>query len=458
MKKISKHDLPPLRQWVFALGSAGFNLLERLIVLYVPFYFLPPIEYGVPNLLPEGVFWGFATVLGIALVVGRFFDGLADPIIASLSDNSRSPLGRRKVFLLWSALPLAACGSLIFFPPRPDAASMLNGVWLGVVLCLFYIAYTGYVNPYLSLISDLGHTEDLRLKLSTKVALFGLMATLAVTAGLPMLVTSLTGGGTSLRAAYQTSVVVFSIVAAILLYAATLGFTEKRPKLKQSPPTTGTWASLRETYTYKPFRIFVLGEMLLQYGINIMTMALLYYVVVIFQKPEGFMSIIAVAMVAVALVSFPVVNYTTRKHGKKKVLIVGVCVLVLCSSALFFLSFNMTGIFASVGIAVLALAGIPLAVLAILINPTIAGMAREHTLQTGVAKEAMFFAARAIPVKLVIALAGATFGFLLAVFGKDLARPLGVQLSMLVIALAGIGALLFFLQLPDDKITEVAIP
>jgi hypothetical protein len=63
----------------------------------------------------------------------------------------------------------------------------------------------------------------------------------------------------------------------------------------------------------------------------------------------------------------------------------------------------------------------------------------------------MFFAARAIPVKLVIALAGATFGFLLAVFGKDLARPLGVQLSMLVIALAGIGALLFFLQLPNDK-------
>lgn len=443
--------MTPLRQWIFALGGAGFNLLERLIVLYVPFYFLPPIEYGVPNLIPEGAFWGFATVLGIALVVGRIIDGLADPIIASLSDNSRSPLGRRKVFMLWSGLPLAAFGSLIFFPPQPGDVSMLNGVWLGAILCLFYIAYTGYVNPFLSLISDLGHTEDLRLKLSTKVALFGLMATLAVTAGLPMLVTWLTGGGISLRAAYQIAVVSFSAVAAILLYAATLGFTESRPKLEQSPPTTGTWASLRDTYTYKPFRIFVLGEMLLQYGINIMTMALLYYVVVIFKKPEGFMSIIAAVIVAVALASFPIVNYVTRKNGKKKVLIVGVCVLVLCSSALFFLSFNMTGVLAIVGVAVLALAGIPLAVLAILINPTIAGMARAHTLQTGVPKEAMFFAARAIPVKLVIALAGATFGFLLAVFGKDLARPLGVQLSMLVIALAGVGALLFFLQLPNDK-------
>lgn len=454
MKANLKNNISPLGQTLFALGSAGFNLLERLIVLYVPFYFLPPIESGVHNLLPERVFWGFATILGIALVVGRVFDGLADPIIASLSDNSRSPLGRRKVFLLMSGLPLTTFGALLFFPPLPGEVSMLNGVWLGVVLCLFYIAYTGYVNPYLSLISDLGHTEDLRLKLSTKVALFGLMATLAVTAGIPMIVAALTDAGISLRASYQISVVAFSAIAALLLYAATLGFKEPRPKGRQSTTAMGTWTSLKETYTHRPFRIFVLGEMLLQYGINIMTMALLYFVVVIFQKPEGFMSIIAVAMVAVALASFPVVNLTARKLGKKKVLIAGVCVLVFCSSTLFFLSFNMTGVFASVGLAVLAMAGLPLAVLAILINPTIAGMARAHTLQTGVAKEAMFFAARAIPVKLVIALAGATFGFLLSVFGKDLARPLGVQLSMLVIALAGVGALLFFLQLPDDKIQK----
>lgn len=450
MKTKLGNELTPLKQFLFALGSAGFNLLERLIVLYVPFYFLPPKEYGVHNLLPERAFWGFATVLGIALVVGRLIDGLADPIIASLSDNSRSPLGRRKVFLLFSGLPLAAFGSLIFFPPHSLETSLLNGVWLGVGLCLFYIAYTGYVNPYLSLISDLGHTEDLRLRLSTKVALAGLVATLAVTAGLPLIVALFTGSGMSLRAAYQLAVVGFSVLAVLLLYAATFGFTEAPPK-REAVKAQGTWASLRDTYSHKPFRTFVMGEMFLQYGINIMTMALLYYVVVIFQKPEGFMSVIAVAMVAVALASFPAVNLAARKIGKKRVLITGVCVLVFCSGALFLLSFNMTGIFTTAGLVVLAMAGIPLAVLAILINPTIAEMARAHTLQTGVAKEAMFFAGRAIPVKVVIALAGATFGFLLAVFGKDIARPLGVQLSMLVIALAGVVALLFFLKLPDDS-------
>lgn len=38
---------------------------------------------------------------------GRFVDGLADPLIAVLSDNCRARPGRRKVFLLASGLPLA---------------------------------------------------------------------------------------------------------------------------------------------------------------------------------------------------------------------------------------------------------------------------------------------------------------------------------------------------------------
>ena len=454
MKTNMSNNFSPSKQVLFALGSAGFNLLERLVVLYVPFYFLPPMEYGVNNLVPDETFWAFATVLGMALIVGRVFDGLADPIIASLSDNSRSPVGRRKVFLLFSGLPLAIFATLIFFPPLGGEESLLNGVWLGVMLCCFYIAYTGYVNPYLALISDLGNTEDLRLKLSTKVAFFGLMATLLATAGFPAIVTRLMESGLNLRATYQSTVFAFSILSVPLLYASSLGFKESPSYRDGSVQTVGTWTSLKETFAYKPFRTFVLGEMFLQFGNNIVIMALLYYVVVIFRKPAGFMSIIAAAIIGVALIAFPLVNYAARKVGKKKVLIAGVCVLIFCSAALFILSFNMHGVFSTIGVLVLALAGIPLAIIAILVNPTIAEMARDHTMLTGISKEAMFFAARAIPVKFIVALAGATFAFLLSTFGKDISRPLGVQLSMLVISLASTMALVYFLQLPKDRLHQ----
>jgi GPH family glycoside/pentoside/hexuronide:cation symporter len=435
------------------MGSAGFNLMERLIVLYVPFYFLPPAEYGVPNLVPEHRFLGVATVLGMALVLGRIIDAFADPIIAALSDRSDSPVGRRKVFLYYSTLPLALCGALIFFPPFPGQTSTWNGVWLGIILAFFYIAYTGYVNPYLALISDLGHTEELRLKLSLRVAILGMIATLAVTAGIPEFVSWLgSSRGMELRTSYQLSVTIFAVSAALLLYIATLGFREKALPKHLHTEERGTWASLRDTFSNITFRTYVLGEMLLQFALNLMTMGLLYYIVVIFRRPQSFMTVLAGAMAALAAGVFPFVGRAALRFGKRNLFIVGLGVMIICSLTLFLLSFNMDGFMHYLGVMTLAFMGVPLAIFSILISPAIAQMARRHTIKTGISKEAMFFAARAIPVKFVIAAAGATFSYLLAAFGKDIARPLGVQLSLLVIALSSLASLLVFSRLPDDRV------
>ena len=440
-------------QLLFALGSAGFNLMERLIVLYVPFYFLPPAEYGVPSLVPEHSFFGIVTVLGLALVLGRVIDAIADPVIAALSDRSTSPLGRRKVFLYYSALPLALFGAMIFFPPLPGQTSNLNGVWLGFSLAFFYIAYTGYVNPYLALISDLGDTEELRLKLSLRVAILGMVATLAVTAGIPELVNWLgSSQGLQLRPSYQVSVVIFAVSALLLLFAATRGFREEALPKGRSTESLGTWASLRDTFSDMPCRTYVLGEMLLPFALNLMTMGLLYYIVVIFRRPQSFMTVLAGAMAALAACVFPFVGRAALTMGKRNVFMAGLGIMLLCSLSLFGLSFNMDGFRQYLGVIALASMGIPLAIFSILISPTIAQMARRHTTKTGISKEAMFFAARAIPVKFVIAAAGATFSYLLAAFGKDIARPLGVQLSLLVIAFSSLAALLVFSRLPDDRV------
>ena len=96
--------LPLLNQIGYSLGSLAFTLLERLIILYAVFYFLPPKELA-PNLISKKTYFGVITIAGVALLLGRVLDGLADPVIATLSDSNRSPLGRRKVFLLIAAFP-----------------------------------------------------------------------------------------------------------------------------------------------------------------------------------------------------------------------------------------------------------------------------------------------------------------------------------------------------------------
>ncbi|HOL17268.1 MAG TPA: MFS transporter, partial [Bacillota bacterium] len=122
--------------------------------------------------------------------------------------------------------------------------------------------------------------------------------------------------------------------------------------------------------------------------------------------------------------------------------------------AFFLLSFNMSGLFFYLGLAVLVVCGFPLAALSTLLYSTTADIAREDALRTGIKREAMFYGARALPLKLVIALSGLVFGFLISTFGKDIANPLGVQLSLLVVSVVSLFGLYCFYRYPEEKVLE----
>lgn len=446
-------ELSRTRQLGFAVGSAAFTILERMLILFLPYFYLPPAEYGVANLIPNRTCLGIFTALGAALFLGRLVDGLADPLVAVFSDNCRAPLGRRKIFLLGSGLPLALTAALIFFPPLPNGESSSNGLWLGLLLSLFYIAFTAYVNPYLAVMAELGHSDHQRINLSTLMALFGLLGMGGVTVLVPASAAGLMNAGFCFRTAYQRVTVGSAAIALLLLYLVTVSFDEKKHCLPARPQQVGLWRSLSLTAAVHPFRIFLAGEIFLQFAMNMITLGLVYYAVVLFQKDDQFMAVLAGLILGVALLSFPLVNMAAKKAGKKKVILAGVALLVFCSLAIFILSWNMSGIYFYPGLAIFGLAGLPLAILTILINPTIADLARADSNMTGQRREAMFFGARAVPLKLTIAAAGVTFSFLLAAFGKDIARPLGIQLSVLLVSLAGLASFFFFSRYPEEEVS-----
>lgn len=446
--------LSTTRQLIYASGSLAFTILERLILLYMPFYYLPPAEYNLPNLIPDRTYLGLFTILGLALLVGRIFDGFTDPLIASLSDNNRSSLGRRKLFLVIGGLPLALSTFMVFYPPAASGETLTNGLWLTAAMVLFYISFTTYVNPYLALLPELGHTDALRINLSTMIAFFGLMGMVVVTVLFPLVTSGLQEVGYDLRSAYSITVLTFAAVTAIILYAATFGFNEKIHCLPVDARLIGTWQSFRDTFRIKPFRIFLAGEMFLQFAMNLVTLGLIYYAVVIFRREEGFITILAILAIGGALICFPLVNLLAKKAGKKRVITAGVMSLFLSGMVIFLLSFNTSGIYLYISLAMFALAGFPLAVLTILIYPTIGDLARSEYYKTGLKREAMFFGARAIPLKLTIALAGVVFTFLLSAFGRDIAQPLGVQLSILVVAAAGLASYICFIRYPEEEVLK----
>ena len=143
--------MSPRRRLAYALGSAGFSLGDRIVYVMVIFFYLPPEGTGLEPLVSEEIFLGGLTAFGLATLIGRFFDAFADPLVGNASDRSRSPLGRRRAFMIYGIVPMTVLPVLLFWPPG-EPGSTLNFVWLSAVLALYYIFFTIYVAPYLALI------------------------------------------------------------------------------------------------------------------------------------------------------------------------------------------------------------------------------------------------------------------------------------------------------------------
>ncbi|NLZ28045.1 MAG: MFS transporter [Firmicutes bacterium] len=450
MKKLAPFTLP--RQILYSVGSLSFNLTERMILLYAAFYYLPPKEYGLPELFPGQTFWGFLTIFGLVMVVGRVFDALADPVVASLSDRSTSRLGRRKVFKLLSALPMVLAAALVFFPPFNNSENIINGIWFGVVMSVFYIAFTAYANPFLALVSELGQDESTRINMNTFIAILGLLGVALVTVAFTPIVTYLQSRGIGIRESYQWAAMGFAAIACVAGYISLLSYDEKKHCLPVEPVDTGIIESLKRTFGVKHFITFLTGELFLMFCVNIVTLGMMYYAVVIFQKDQGFMTYIAGAALLGSMISFPFVSYLGKKIGKKKVIVFSVAFFSAAMMLFFLLSFRMNETLVYVCLALFVLCGFPLAALSSLVYSTTSDIAREDALRTGVRREAMFYGARALPLKIVIALSGLTFGFLISRYGKDVAEPLGVQLSLLVVSICALIGLFFFARYPEEKV------
>ncbi len=454
MNSKSCSPFPLLNQIIYSSGSMAFNMMERMILLYAAFYYLPPKEIGLPELFPGHTYYGFFTIFGLAVVLGRVFDSVSDPVVAALSDNSRARVGRRKFYMLLSGLPMALTAALVFSPPISGAESITNGIWFGVIMALFYIFFTAYANPFLALVSELGQSQSVRINLSTFIAVLGLVGVALITVVFPLIATKLQEGGMGIRESYQWVAFIFAAVACLMAYASTFGFKESKHCMPSEPVNMGVIESLKKTYSVKHFITFLSGELFMMFCVNIITLGLMYYAVVIFQRDQSFMIVIAGAALGSSMLCFPLVNILAKRYGKKKIMLIAVSILSVATFIFFLLSFNMTGLYFYLGIAVLAVCGFPLAALSTLLYSTTADIAREDALRTGVKREAMFYGARAVPLKLVIALSGLVFGFLISTFGKDIANPLGVQLSILMVSIVSLFGLYCFSRYPEEKVLE----
>lgn len=395
MKKLSTAKI-----WAFATGQFGWSLMSGLISNWLVYFYQPDaaaIEQGQPLFIPQGaVIAGVLTVIGAITAFGRLFDAVTDPLIASWSDRCTSPKGRRMPFLRWASLPLAVCTVLTFWSPSGQTG-WLNAVFLFVMVMGYYLAITAYCTPYNALISELGHTQDERLNISTVIS-FTYIAGTAIAYMAPTI------WGAFIPAfgrvgAIRLIFVGMAVAAFIAMQVPVFAIKEKE-YVNTTPTQDGAFGSLAATFKNAEFRKFVASDILYWIAITMFQTGLPFFVTSLLKLPESMTTLYFVGMTAISLVFYIPVNKLAPKFGKKK--LITFAFVVFCA-AYFYTGFigNIPGIPATVqGFILTVVAALPMAIFGILPQAVVADIAQSDAKQTGSNREGMFYAARTFAFKM----------------------------------------------------------
>ena len=99
------------------------------------------------------------------VILSRSIEILLKPLIAHISDEIKTKMGRRKPFMLIGCGFYALFLVLLFSPPSVNTTSKTLSIWYGIFFVLFFMAESVSIPPYLALGPELSKNSKEREKL-----------------------------------------------------------------------------------------------------------------------------------------------------------------------------------------------------------------------------------------------------------------------------------------------------
>ena len=304
------------------LGFGIFDLGGNMLFTLMSFWALKYLTDTV----------GIAAVwAGAAVMIGKAWDAVTDPVMGFISDRTLSRWGRRRVYLLFGAVPMLL--SMIFFFTSPQyLPSSLHVVWATIALMLLYTASTIINVPYTSLTPEL--TSDYNEQSSLNGYRFGcaVFGTIAGAGAVEPLVKAFArpGSANPLLDARGFSVMglILGSVMMIVTLLTFLGTKEKKYR-KEDLPTEGFFATFGAVFRNKPYVLLLLTYALHMTGISFLTTILAYYTNYVLHRSD-ITTIALILLLVTAMIFIPVSVLVSKKIGKMRTY--QICFVILASA------------------------------------------------------------------------------------------------------------------------------
>ena len=225
-----------------------------------------------------------AGLAGAAIMIGKTWDAVTDPVMGFLSDRTITRMGRRRPYLLVGAIPMMLTLWLFFTAPAISNQTALM-LWVTAALMLVNTASTVINVPYSSLTPEL--TDDYHERSSLNGYRFGcaVFGTIAGAAVVLPLVNVFDGG----KHGWSMMGLILGAVMAFVTLLTFFGTKEKKHTPKDIP-TESFFSTYKAVFTNKPYILLVLTYALHLTAFTFLQSMLAYYIAYIY-PPEFVMKL-----------------------------------------------------------------------------------------------------------------------------------------------------------------------
>ncbi|NIU60932.1 MAG: MFS transporter, partial [Pseudomonas stutzeri] len=206
-----------------------------------------------------------------ALLVGKIWDAVNDPLFGWISDRTTSRFGKRRVYMIFGALPLAVAIALLWFVPAGLSDTWVF-VWIAFTFVLFDTIWTLTNVPYYALTAELTDDYDERASLTAFRMVLGVPAYIVGAALTPFIV----GLFSTKRAGYGWIGVIYGVLAAVALWVAAAGLRE-RTKVSESRAETPPLQTFLATFRNRPFVQLIVAYMVASIAFALIKTLLAYF-------------------------------------------------------------------------------------------------------------------------------------------------------------------------------------
>jgi GPH family glycoside/pentoside/hexuronide:cation symporter len=303
----------------FGVGDVGGNLFFTLISFWTLHYLT-----DVTGLA--------AAAAGTALMVGKLWDAVIDPLVGLISDRTKSRWGRRRPYLLFGALPLAVAVVVFFWSPGFDNQTLLFW-WALLTFSAVNTAYSFVNIPYTSLSPELTSDYHERTSLNGYRFAFASVGTL--------LGAAIVGPILALFPHEKTGFIAVGLLFGFLiaLTAVLTGVSvRERPSATEAASVSllKSWAGV---WKNRSFRIVLGAYTLHLLGVTFLSGMLVYFFKYALHDEAG-TTLALLFLLAVAMASIPLSVVFSRRFGK--VLTYQLALIILAVGSLLVAGFGVT--------------------------------------------------------------------------------------------------------------------